>query len=250
MARRPRGPSFDHQRILIAIDQDALDPQDIAGRLALHPQPPAGARMEVRQAGLASPRQRLGVHVRHHQHRAADRIGYDRGEQADGIELRVEGAVALSVILCGGQGNLLWSVNNGRHFHEFLLQDNHIGNPKSRSRRDVALMNGGGMGISARSSIRAAPPERDADRAPGSGGLRGRRRSRSAPAKTMRDRILAAGGGGCLSPGLTFGAGPAIFVTGRPGLRFRAFLFVPEHGSPRRARGRSRRSRPSRLRRA
>ena len=40
-------------------------------RLALLPQPPARARMEVREAGFARRRERLGIHERDHQHLAA-----------------------------------------------------------------------------------------------------------------------------------------------------------------------------------
>ena len=69
MARRTRRPNLEHQRVLVAVDQDRPDRQDMARALALLPQPPAAARVEVREAG-----------------RARRRILRDRGEQPGGVE--------------------------------------------------------------------------------------------------------------------------------------------------------------------
>src|ERR1043166_5562006 len=93
-------PQLD--RILVTIDANLTHPQDVAGGLALLPQPPARAGMEVGEAGLAGPRQRLGVHVRQHQQRAGGRIDRDRGDQPGGVEPRRE-----AVIVVGGQSLLI-----------------------------------------------------------------------------------------------------------------------------------------------
>ena len=46
---RPVGAATQHQRILIAIDQDLFHRENVTGRFALLPQPPARTGMEMRK---------------------------------------------------------------------------------------------------------------------------------------------------------------------------------------------------------
>ena len=58
----------DEQCVAVAIDRQIDQPQDVAARLALAPQPLARPGVEVDLAGRHGGRQRLGVHPGDHQH--------------------------------------------------------------------------------------------------------------------------------------------------------------------------------------
>ena len=64
----------------------------------------ARARPVVGDAGLERQRQRLGVHVRHHQQRAVAGIGDDGGDQAVGVEARRERRAFFQRVLVGRSG--------------------------------------------------------------------------------------------------------------------------------------------------
>ena len=78
MTGRPFRSAHEDQSVLIAIHQNAIDAQDVPGRFALHPQPPARPRMEMRQARLSRLGECFCVHVGEHENRAAVRVYYDR----------------------------------------------------------------------------------------------------------------------------------------------------------------------------
>src|SRR3546814_15645161 len=64
----PGGLDDQPHRILIAIDTDVVDGKDVAGGLALLPQRLAAARPEMRFPRRDRRRERLGIHMRDHQH--------------------------------------------------------------------------------------------------------------------------------------------------------------------------------------
>ena len=70
MAGRPGGIDRDEQRVAVAVDREVDEPQDVAARLALAPQPVARPRVEMDLAGRDGRGQRLGVHLGDHQHAA------------------------------------------------------------------------------------------------------------------------------------------------------------------------------------
>ena len=69
------GLGADHQRVLIAVDEDLLDAQDVSGSLALLPQATARPRMEMRLAACRGGIERFAIHMCNHQHRAI--VGVD-----------------------------------------------------------------------------------------------------------------------------------------------------------------------------
>ena len=90
MARRTGRCDQQHQRILIAIDPDFLDPQDMPRGFALHPQATARARVEMGKPGSAAVGQRFGIHERHHQHLASLRVERNGRQQPVAVETRKE----------------------------------------------------------------------------------------------------------------------------------------------------------------
>ena len=65
--------------VLIAVDPQLDEPLGLAGGVALPPQRAARAGPVVDDAGLERRLERLGVHVRDHQHVAALRVDRDAG---------------------------------------------------------------------------------------------------------------------------------------------------------------------------
>lgn len=81
---------FQPDGILIAIGTDLPDRLDIARRFTLQPELAARAAEIVGLAGLDGERQRLGVHMRHHQQLAVVDVRDDGGDQAAIVEARGE----------------------------------------------------------------------------------------------------------------------------------------------------------------
>ena len=67
VTRRPDGIDRDQEGVAIAVRGDVDEPKDVAGRLALAPQPIARSRVEVDLPGLERGRQGLAVHMSDHQ---------------------------------------------------------------------------------------------------------------------------------------------------------------------------------------
>ena len=88
---------LEPERVLVAIDAQLDDALDVAGAFALLPQRLARAAEIPGLAGLDRSWQRLGVHVRDHQHVAGCGVGDHRGDQAVGVELRREGRAFFDV---------------------------------------------------------------------------------------------------------------------------------------------------------
>ena len=87
---------LDPDRVLVAVDPHLDDALDVAGALALLPQRLARAAEVPGLAGLdRCAAQRLGVHVRDHQHVAGRGVGGDAGDEPVGVELRREGEAFL-----------------------------------------------------------------------------------------------------------------------------------------------------------
>lgn len=87
---------FYDEGILIAIDQDVLDRQSVAGRAALEPQLAPASRMEMCQPGLAGLFESLCIHVRNHEDLMRPRVLNHRGQQAVAVEFRQEVAAMFS----------------------------------------------------------------------------------------------------------------------------------------------------------
>ena len=84
--------------ILIAVDAHLDDALRVAGGLALAPERAARAAVVPGLAALDGARERLGVHVRDHQHVAGRGIGRDRGHEPVGVEFRRKRAPFLDVL--------------------------------------------------------------------------------------------------------------------------------------------------------
>ena len=67
VAGRPDRIDGDEQRVAVAVDREVDEPEHVAARLALAPQPVARARVEVDLAGRERRGERLGVHPGDHQ---------------------------------------------------------------------------------------------------------------------------------------------------------------------------------------
>lgn len=96
MAGRASGPRDHPDRILIAVDPQLHHMQHMAGCLAFLPQPPPAARPEMRDAARLRQAQRLGVHMREHQHRATACVRHYRGDEAVGVIFGVKGQARLA----------------------------------------------------------------------------------------------------------------------------------------------------------
>ena len=84
---------LDPDRVLVAVDAHLDDALGVAGALALAPERLLRERLKYHASPVSMVRrQRLGIHVRDHQHVAGRRVGRDAGDEPVGVELRREGA--------------------------------------------------------------------------------------------------------------------------------------------------------------
>ena len=75
-------PCHHHQqRVVVAIHQNAIDVQPVAGCLPLHPERVAGAAEKRRKTALDCAIERFLVHEAHHQHFARIGVLNDRRNQ-------------------------------------------------------------------------------------------------------------------------------------------------------------------------
>ena len=93
---------LEEDGVLVAVDARLDDGLDLAARRALAPELAARARPVPGLAGRKRPRQRLGVHVRDHQHLAGVGVGRDRGDEAVRAEAGGEHEPFLELLLRGG----------------------------------------------------------------------------------------------------------------------------------------------------
>ena len=82
----PTGSARDQERVAVAVDREVDEPQDVAARLALAPEPVARARVEMDLAGRERGRERLGVHPGEHQHAPSATSWTTAGTRPSGAE--------------------------------------------------------------------------------------------------------------------------------------------------------------------
>src|ERR1700754_798946 len=105
VAGRARLLDLDPDRVLVAVHSHLDHALGVAGGLALAPQRIARAAEIPGVAALDGLAQRLGVHVRDHQHLAARSIGGDAGQKTSRVEFGLECQPLLAVVRLGRWGH-------------------------------------------------------------------------------------------------------------------------------------------------